>query len=85
MLENLQYKVLSGDDGINVNHLQNDSRKVEKEDVFVCIKGAGFDGHKFVDDVAKKGAKAVVVMEEVTDLAKVFTVGRLTYQNLKKS
>ena len=66
MLENLQYKVLSGDDGINVNHLQNDSRKVEKEDVFVCIKGAGFDGHKFVDDVAKKGAKAVVVMEEVT-------------------
>ena len=66
MLENLQYKVLSGDDGINVNHLQNDSRKVEKEDVFVCIKGAGFDGHKFVDDVAEKGAKAVVVMEEVT-------------------
>ena len=66
MLENLQYKVLSGDDGINVNHLQNDSRKVEKEDVFVCIKGAGFDGHKFVGDVAKKGAKAVVVMEEVT-------------------
>ena len=66
MLENLQYKVLSGDDGINVNHLQNDSRKVEKEDVFVCIKGAGFDGHKFVDDVSAKGAKAVVVMEEVT-------------------
>ena len=43
----------------------NDSRKVEKGDVFVCIKGAGFDGHKFINDVAEKGAAAVVVMEDV--------------------
>ena len=68
LLEKIKYAVVSGDDGIEINHLQNDSRKVEKGDVFVCIKGAGFDGHKFVEDVADKGAAAVIVMEEVTAL-----------------
>ena len=65
LLEKLEYEVISGDDSIEINHLQNDSRKVEKDDVFVCIKGAGFDGHKFIQDVADKGATAVVVMDNV--------------------
>ena len=66
LLEKLDYEVLQGSDETEVNHLQNDSRKVTDRDVFVCIKGAGFDGHEFVEDVAKKGAKAVIVMEDVT-------------------
>ena len=65
LLEKLEYKVVNGDDSVEINYLQNDSRKVEKNDVFVCIKGAGFDGHKFVKDVYDKGAVAVVVMEDV--------------------
>ena len=65
LLEKLEYKVVNGDDSVEINHLQNDSRKVEKNDAFVCIKGAGFDGHKFVKDVYDKGAVAVVVMEDV--------------------
>lgn len=65
LLEKLEYTVLLGNDSIVIRHLVNDSRKVEKGDVFVCIKGAGFDGHKFINDVAEKGAAAVVVMEDV--------------------
>jgi len=65
LLEKLEYNVLSGNDGIHINHLVNDSRKVEMGDVFVCIKGAGFDGHRFINDVAEKGVAAIVVMEEV--------------------
>lgn len=65
LLEKLEYTVLSGNDCIHINHLVNDSRKVGMGDVFVCIKGAGFDGHKFINDVAGKGAAAVVVMEDV--------------------
>ncbi len=66
LLEKLEYQVVSGDDAVEINHLQNDSRKVEKGDVFVCIQGAGFDGHEFVTDVAQKGAAAIIVMEKVT-------------------
>lgn len=65
LLEQVEYAVLSGDDSIEIRHLINDSRKVGDGDVFVCIKGAGFDGHQFIDDVAGKGVSAVVVMEEV--------------------
>lgn len=65
LLEKLEYNVLSGNDGIHINHLVNDSRKVEMGDVFVCIKGAGFDGHRFINDVAEKGVAAIVEMEEV--------------------
>lgn len=66
LLEKLEYQVVSGDDAVEINLLQNDSRKVEKGDVFVCIQGAGFDGHEFVTDVTQKGAAAIIVMEEVT-------------------
>lgn len=30
LLEKLEYKVVNGDDSVEINHLQNDSRKVEK-------------------------------------------------------
>lgn len=33
-----------------------DSRLVEKDYLFVCIKGERVDGHNFLDDVANKGA-----------------------------
>lgn len=54
LLTKLEYKVVKGSDTIEVSHLQNDSRKVSDGDAFVCIKGAGFDGHKFIRDVVSK-------------------------------
>lgn len=38
-----------------------DSRKVKKGCLFVAIEGEKFDGHDFVFDAIKKGARAVVV------------------------
>lgn len=38
-----------------------DSRKVEKNSIFIAIKGDNFDGHNFVLDALKKGARAVVI------------------------
>ena len=65
LLEKIEYTIVKGTDEVIINHLVNDSRKVSGDDVFVCIKGAGFDGHEFIEDVAQKGAVAVVVMEDV--------------------
>ncbi len=65
LLQKFAYEVLQGSDSIEIAHLQNDSRKVGKNDVFVCVKGAGFDGHDFIEDVCAKKAAAVVVMEDV--------------------
>ena len=38
-----------------------DSRKVEKNSIFVAIKGENFDGHNFVLEALKKGARAIVI------------------------
>ena len=65
LLEHLEYQVAQGSDEIEVTTLINDSRKVEKGSVFVCISGAVSDGHKYIPDVAEKGAAAVVVERDV--------------------
>ena len=65
LLERLEYEVVQGSDQTEVTTLVNDSRKVEKGSVFVCISGAVSDGHRFAPDVAEKGAAALVVEKEV--------------------
>ncbi len=43
-----------------------DSRKVKKDYVFFALKGTRFDGHDFVQEALKRGAKAVVVEKDVS-------------------
>lgn len=65
LLERLEYEVVQGADAIEISTLANDSRKVENGSAFVCISGAIVDGHEFIEDVAAKGAAAVIVEKEV--------------------
>lgn len=41
--------------------LQSDSRKINKGDIFIAIKGIVDDGHKYVEDAIKRGASKVIV------------------------
>ena len=41
-----------------------DSRKVQKNSVFVAIRGYKIDGHRFLQEAINKGAVAVVVEDE---------------------
>ncbi len=65
LLENIEYEVLLGSADKDVNELVYDSRKVNIDDVFVCISGAVRDAHDFVADVAIKGATAIVVEKNI--------------------
>ncbi len=42
-------------------HVSIDSRTIKKNSIFVAIKGEKLDGHKFVHEVVKKGASAVII------------------------
>jgi len=42
---------------LDCGQVSTDSRSVQKGDLFVALKGANFDGNKFVSDVLDKGAK----------------------------
>lgn len=65
LLEKLNYELINGKTEIQVNKLVFDSRNVQKDDVFVCIKGAVSDGHRYIKDVANKGAVAIIVQDDI--------------------
>ena len=46
---------------LSVKQISTDSRTIENGQVFLALKGPNFDGHKFVQQVADKGAIAVAV------------------------
>ena len=64
-LEKLNYNLIKGNADVEINNLVYDSRKVEKGDVFVCIKGAVSDGHGYARSVAEKGAAAIVIQDDI--------------------
>lgn len=46
-----------------------DSRKIEKDGLFIAIKGARADGHKFIPQVMEKGALCAVSEQDLGDVS----------------
>ncbi len=47
-----------------ISGVQYDSRKVQRENLFVALKGAGVDGHKFLSSAIANGAKVIVIEDD---------------------
>ncbi|SEP55190.1 UDP-N-acetylmuramoyl-L-alanyl-D-glutamate--2,6-diaminopimelate ligase [Piscibacillus halophilus] len=52
-------------ENVDVKNIEMDSRKVENNSLFVCIKGTQVDGHQFVKDAEENGACAIVAEDTV--------------------
>lgn len=63
--ERMDYQLLSGNIRQEITALVYDSRKIVPGCMFVCIKGAAFDGHTCIDEAAQKQAAAVVVEQDI--------------------
>ncbi|MBQ4245074.1 MAG: UDP-N-acetylmuramoyl-L-alanyl-D-glutamate--2,6-diaminopimelate ligase [Clostridia bacterium] len=63
LLEGLGYTGYTGDE--EIKFITDDSRKVSEGCLFVCIKGAKFDGHSAAAEVLEKGAVAVVAERDL--------------------
>ena len=46
---------------VEVERVETDSRKIQKGDLFIAIRGEKFDGHNFVKQVLESGAELVIV------------------------
>ena len=81
-------KLEQGDGKKTVERISTDSRTIKEGELFVAIRGENFDGHKFVEDVAKSGtAGAIVDLSWKGKVPANFAVIRaddslLAYQNL---
>lgn len=73
LLEGLSYKCLQGDVQAEVSAVVNDSRKLAEGCMFICVRGASFDGHTFAKEAAEKGA-AVLLVEEPVEVPENVTV-----------
>ena len=65
LLENLTNVEISGDTSREINKIEYDSKKIEKDDIFVAINGFKDNGTKYIDDAIERGACAIVCQEEV--------------------
>ncbi|GAB1475177.1 UDP-N-acetylmuramoyl-L-alanyl-D-glutamate--2,6-diaminopimelate ligase [Bacillota bacterium] len=53
-----------------INRIGYDSRKIQKGDAFVCLKGRNTDGHIFAGDAAFRGAAVIVSEHESNPVQK---------------
>ena len=62
----IEYKVLKN---VNLereyNGIEYDSRKIDKNFIFIALDGANVDGHNFIDAAVEKGASCIVISKEV--------------------
>ena len=65
LLQKIQYQVVKGTDACNITEVVNDSRKITEGCLFICIKGANFDGHSAVSLACEKKAAALLVEQQV--------------------
>ena len=52
--------------GIQVDNVRYDSRRVNRGDLYIAIRGGMLDGHRFIPDAIRRGAKAVIVEDDST-------------------
>lgn len=65
LLAGLEYSLVFGEENIEINSPQYDSRKVNKGDVFFAYSGFSVDGHDFISKAIENGAKVIVLEKDV--------------------
>ncbi len=67
LLKDILYKVrlieVNGSTNLAITAISFDSRKIEKDSLFVALKGTQSNGHKYIDDTIAKGAVAILCEE----------------------
>ena len=96
LLQDINYQIVQGNIEENILGVNYDSRKIQKDELFICIKGCSSDGHKYVDSAIASGAKAIICEDDikcsgnitivkVNDSRKALaTIGKNLYDNPSK-
>ena len=59
-----KYLDMPFEDNIEFNAISTDTRSIEKDSLFIAIKGPNFDGNNYIDEAFNKGAIAVLCSDE---------------------
>lgn len=78
LLKDIDVVEIIGETDKNITSLESDSRKVEKDGLFVAVKGVTNDGHKYIPMVASAHVGAIVC----ENLPAMFEKGGHIYQGV---
>ncbi|MEA3560264.1 MAG: UDP-N-acetylmuramoyl-L-alanyl-D-glutamate--2,6-diaminopimelate ligase [Candidatus Omnitrophota bacterium] len=65
LLTGLNYKLEQGFAEIDIAGLSDNSRSVKEGYLFIAVAGSRFDGHNFVKQAVSKGARAVILEQDI--------------------
>ena len=77
LLKELEYENYSGNKDIEITGINCDSKKIEKGNMFVAIKGYTADGHKYIKHAINNGATSVMceyIPEDLKDASNFLVV-----------
>ena len=77
LLEDIRPLEVIGDTEKNIIGVESDSRKVEKDSLFVAVRGVTTDGHKYIPVVASAHVGAIVCEDLPASLEKGITYIRV--------
>jgi UDP-N-acetylmuramoyl-L-alanyl-D-glutamate--2,6-diaminopimelate ligase len=73
IIEGLTCQV-TGDMNIAINKIEFDSRKIEKGDLFIAVRGTQSDGHDYISKAIGNGAAAIICEDTLEDLSNEIAV-----------
>ncbi|WP_455542807.1 UDP-N-acetylmuramoyl-L-alanyl-D-glutamate--2,6-diaminopimelate ligase [Intestinibacter sp.] len=82
ILQSVDILAINGPVDIEIEDISYDSRTIKQGSMFICIRGYNVDGHDYIDDAIRRGAKAILIDKKV-NYEKDITYIRV--QNIKES
>ena len=70
----IAYQLQQGSLDAEVTGITCDSRKVQPQNVFVCIRGNRMDGHVYAEEAVERGAAVLVAERELEGIPEKVTV-----------
>ncbi|MDR3178728.1 MAG: UDP-N-acetylmuramoyl-L-alanyl-D-glutamate--2,6-diaminopimelate ligase [Oscillospiraceae bacterium] len=83
ILEKIKILSYDGNLDVEISDVSYDSRRIVSNCVYVCLEGFNYDGHDFVSQAIKNGAKAVVAFKKINTDNKNITI--IYVENTRKS
>lgn len=65
LLDGVKYKLVKGNLDKEIEKVQYDSRKIAKNDIFVCLSGFEVDGHQFANKAIEAGASVLICEKDL--------------------
>ncbi|ERI95193.1 UDP-N-acetylmuramoyl-L-alanyl-D-glutamate--2,6-diaminopimelate ligase [Clostridiales bacterium oral taxon 876 str. F0540] len=83
LLKSLPYELIQGNDNIEIENICWDSRRVQLNSLFICVKNKNVDRHDYAASAIDNGAIALVIEHDIEKVSKNITI--IKVQDSKKA